>query len=145
MHILSETDNCPSWITRRETMTVENISWSISTKECCRHGCARTRIRLKSDAHPTDLPRPAGVYVELMNNKACTCTRGYRHSYKYCIWCSKFRSYTVIKIIFSVKFMFLFTIIKFLHALRYLRRKINLFPNHFASPWFCSACLGACY
>ena len=37
MHILSpETDNCPSWISRRERMTVENISWSISTKECYR-------------------------------------------------------------------------------------------------------------
>ena len=39
MHILSPwcTDNCPSWISGREKMTVENISWSISTKECCRH------------------------------------------------------------------------------------------------------------
>ena len=37
MHILSpETDNCPSWISGRERMTVENISWSISAKECCR-------------------------------------------------------------------------------------------------------------
>ena len=37
MHILSsETDNCPSWISGRERMTVENISWSISTKESCR-------------------------------------------------------------------------------------------------------------
>ena len=37
MHILSpETDNCPSWISGRERMTVENISWSISTKECYR-------------------------------------------------------------------------------------------------------------
>ena len=36
VHILSpETDNCPSWISGRERMTVENISWSISTKECC--------------------------------------------------------------------------------------------------------------
>ena len=36
MHILSpETDNCPSWISRRVRMTAENISWSISTKECC--------------------------------------------------------------------------------------------------------------
>ena len=35
VHILSpETDNCPSWISRRERMRVENISWSISTKEC---------------------------------------------------------------------------------------------------------------
>ena len=29
-------DNCPSWISGRERMTIENISWSISTKECCR-------------------------------------------------------------------------------------------------------------
>ena len=37
MHILSpETDNCPSWISGRKRMTIENISWSISTKECCR-------------------------------------------------------------------------------------------------------------
>ena len=37
VHILSpETDNCPSWISGRERMTVENISWSISTKKCCR-------------------------------------------------------------------------------------------------------------
>ena len=33
--LLAETDNCPSWISGRERMTVENISWSISTKECC--------------------------------------------------------------------------------------------------------------
>ena len=33
VHILSpETDNCPSWISGRERMTVENISWSISRK-----------------------------------------------------------------------------------------------------------------
>ena len=37
VHIPSlETDNCPSWISGRERMTVENISWSTSTKECCR-------------------------------------------------------------------------------------------------------------
>ena len=37
MHILSpETDNCLSWISGRERLTVENISWSNSTKECCR-------------------------------------------------------------------------------------------------------------
>ena len=33
MHILSpETDNCPSWISGRERMTVENISWSVSNE-----------------------------------------------------------------------------------------------------------------
>ena len=36
VHILLPTDNCSSWISGRERMTIENISWSISTKECCR-------------------------------------------------------------------------------------------------------------
>ena len=31
-----ETDNCPTWISGKERMTMENISWSISMKECCR-------------------------------------------------------------------------------------------------------------
>ena len=30
--------NCPTWISGKERMTSENISWSISTKECCRPG-----------------------------------------------------------------------------------------------------------
>ena len=53
MHILSpETDNCPSWISGRERMTVENISWSISTKECCRprRGLNPRPPNLQSDA-----------------------------------------------------------------------------------------------
>ena len=50
-----ETDNCPSWISRREIMTLENISWSISMKECC-----WTQWRSnQSDAHSTEPPRPA--------------------------------------------------------------------------------------
>ena len=36
VHIhLPETDNCLSWISRGERMTVENISWSISNDQCC--------------------------------------------------------------------------------------------------------------
>ena len=57
VYILSpETDNCPSWISGRERMTVENISWSISTKECCRLGGGWTRDLLVSSraAHPTE-------------------------------------------------------------------------------------------
>ena len=58
MHILSpETDNCPSWISRRERMTVENISWSISTKECC-----RPRRGLN--------PRPPGLQLDGASNWA---------------------------------------------------------------------------
>ena len=59
VHILSpETDNCPSWISGRERMTVENISWSISTKECCRprRGSNPRPPGLQSDAHPTEPP-----------------------------------------------------------------------------------------
>ena len=49
VHILSpETDNCPSWISGRERMAVENISWSISTKECC-------QPRLGLNPRPPDL------------------------------------------------------------------------------------------
>ena len=40
--LLPETDKCPSWISRRERMTIENILWSISTKECCRPSRGRT-------------------------------------------------------------------------------------------------------
>ena len=69
MHILSpETDNCPSWIGGRERMTVENISWSISMKKCC-----RPRRGLN--------PRPSGLqstsYVKL--NRVyfpCWCATG---------------------------------------------------------------------
>ena len=62
MHILlPETDNCPSWISRRERMTVENISWSITTKECCRPqlGSNPRPPGLQLDAHPTEPLRPA--------------------------------------------------------------------------------------
>ena len=65
MHILSpETDNCPSWISGRERMTVVNISWSISMKECCwpRRGLNPRPPGLQSDAHPTEPPRPAHVW-----------------------------------------------------------------------------------
>ena len=58
VHILSpETDNCPSWISGRERMTIENISWSISTKECC-----RPRQGLN--------PRPPGLQLDSASNWA---------------------------------------------------------------------------
>ena len=67
MHILSpETDNCPSWISGGERMTVENISWSISTKECC-----RPRRGLN--------PRPPGLQSDGASNwatEAGYCNRG---------------------------------------------------------------------
>ena len=71
MHILSpETDNfarnwqLPFLISGKERMTVENSSWSISTKECCRPSGCRTRnllITQQSNAHPTELPKPTSL------------------------------------------------------------------------------------
>ena len=48
-------------------MTVENISWSISTKECCRPWRGWTRDLLVSSrmAHPTEPPRLATSFVHL--------------------------------------------------------------------------------
>ena len=61
------TDNCPSWISGRERMTVEIISWSISTKECCRMWRSNPRpSAYQADAHPTELPRPAGTWLTSM-------------------------------------------------------------------------------
>ena len=61
MHILSQvTDNFPSWISGWERMTIEKISWSISTKECCRTGASNSRPpNHQSSVHPTELPSPA--------------------------------------------------------------------------------------
>ena len=50
------TDNCPSWISRRERMTVEKISWSVSTKEWCQPGASNTQPSdYQLDAHLTEL------------------------------------------------------------------------------------------
>ena len=39
VHILSPvTDNCLTWISRRERMAVEMITWPFSIKKCCRTG-----------------------------------------------------------------------------------------------------------
>ena len=48
-------------------MTVENISWSISTKECCRPRRGWTRDLLVSSrtSHPTEPPRPAMLALKL--------------------------------------------------------------------------------
>ena len=62
---LQKTDNCPSWISGRETMTIENISWSnlhekllpdpaVSNPQPSFH---------QSDANLTELPRPATVVI----------------------------------------------------------------------------------
>ena len=68
VHILSpETDNCPSWISGRERMTVENISWSISTKECCRpRRGLNPRPPGSQSAHPTETK---GKYGKVTNTE----------------------------------------------------------------------------
>ena len=53
----SETNSCPSWISGRQRMTVENISWSFSTKERCRtrRGSNPRPPDHQSEADPTPL------------------------------------------------------------------------------------------
>ena len=85
MHILSpETDNCPSWISRRERMTVENISWSISTKECCRPQRGWTRDLLVSSrtAHPTEPQRSLRLHQNYNKNIRKPKNRGLRDKVK---------------------------------------------------------------
>ena len=70
--LLPETDNCPSWISGRERMNVENISWSISTKEWCWPGGGH-----QSNAHPTKPMRPTfymlrkGIQIFRVNTILC--------------------------------------------------------------------------
>ena len=45
-HYFARNWQSPSWISGRERMTVEIISWSISTKECFQPGGGRTRSHL---------------------------------------------------------------------------------------------------
>ena len=65
--LLSEIDNCPSWISRRERMTLENILWSISTKECYQtwRGSNLWPPDHQSDTYPTEPPRPAELCLSL--------------------------------------------------------------------------------
>ena len=65
-------DNCPSWISGRKRMTVENISWSISMKECCRPrlGLNRRPPGLQSDG-TSKWATKAGTDVTQQNLKCC--------------------------------------------------------------------------
>ena len=76
VHVLSpETDNCPSWISGRERMTIENISRSISTKECCRpqRGSNPRPPGLQLNPHPTEPPRPEAGYFTLVCGLCAIC------------------------------------------------------------------------
>ena len=66
VQILSpETDNCPSWISGKERMTIENISWSISTKECCQLSWGRTRSLLITSRTDIQLILQGRLYIFL--------------------------------------------------------------------------------
>ena len=89
MHILlQETDNCPSWISGRERMTIENISWPNLKKECCRPGGGRTcnlliasgtRIQLSHRVHLMSTHNmflwrnKAIIYLDTPFNLSYTC------------------------------------------------------------------------
>ena len=73
IRILPETDNCPSWISGRERMTIENISWSISRKECC-----WPRLGLN--------PRPPGLQSDGTSNWANEVNRRERMTVENISW-----------------------------------------------------------
>ena len=62
VQILSpEIDNCPSWIRRRERMTLENISWSYLHERMLTtwRGLSPATSDNQSDEHPTKPSRSA--------------------------------------------------------------------------------------
>ena len=60
--LLPETDNCPSWISGRKRITIENISWSKLHERILPTRCGSNPQPPdhQSDVHPTEPPRPAG-------------------------------------------------------------------------------------
>ena len=61
LHILSpETDNCPSWISGRERMTVENISWSTYTTDTTQS--TTDPVLVLHIRHGTQLPSTSPTY-----------------------------------------------------------------------------------
>ena len=82
MHILSpETDNCPSWISGRERMTVQIFHSQSPRKNVADLGGGWTRDLLVSSrtAHPTEPPRPATTWIENIKTILCSvCFSGFR-------------------------------------------------------------------
>ena len=96
VHILSpETDNCPSWISGRERMTVENISWSISTKECCR---PRGGGGLN--------PRPPGLQSDGASNWATEAGNSFSSLNPYGIRHKRYTEIAVVKLTIKLFFFF---------------------------------------
>ena len=76
--LLIESDNCPSWINRRERMTTENISWSISPEACCQTwwGSNPWPPDYESDPHPIEplrLAQKAWLYLKLHRYQPLKC------------------------------------------------------------------------
>ena len=55
------TDNCPSWISRRERMVVEMFSWpNLNERMFCQTWGSNPQLSAYlADMHPIELPRPA--------------------------------------------------------------------------------------
>ena len=82
-----------SWISGRERMTVENISRSISMKECCwlQRGSNLQSPGLQSDAHPTEQPRLTVLKFDKQNK-----TRGpmvLNRTPECCVFLNEFESH----------------------------------------------------
>ena len=82
VHILSPvTDNCPTWISGRERMATEMVSWPISTKECCRIGGSNPQPPDdQSDMHLTELPGPTAAVLTFIYGLTFICSASYATS-----------------------------------------------------------------
>ena len=72
--LLPETDNCPSWLSWRERMTVKNISWSISMTKCC-------LTQKGSNSWPPDHIRCASDWAAKASMKMITKTHTHTHTH----------------------------------------------------------------
>ena len=84
--LLPVTDNFPSWISGGERMTIENISWSISTKKLLRilPGLNPQPPDHQSEAHATESLRLA-KYSDTLSLHTCICRDSRSSTYILCV------------------------------------------------------------
>ena len=89
MHILSPaTENCPTWISVRERMAIDMISWPISTTEYSQTGGSNPLPPdFQSKAHPTESGKSHVFYICFLPNVYGNLKKVSASAH----WCSKLR------------------------------------------------------
>ena len=76
-----ETDNCPSWISGRETMTIENISWSNLLETMLSTGGGQTRKLLITSGMCIQLSHRGVLHVLVIRRLWVQPPPGRQHSF----------------------------------------------------------------